>query len=281
MRTDVTFTGAGSTGGGEDPIVVTGAPRTGVRLLATILDGHPALASGPDLPFVATLVRQWRSIDSDLSANHSRHHGVPPDASRAAFRAAALKLVAPRLRRACKQRFVLQSFTAAVLLEPFAALFPNARFVFMIRDPRDVVRSLLQCNWRDVRDGQLLPHTRDPAAAARFSLEFMTLALQDAPALEAAGRLMMLRYEELCRDPSGTMTRLGAFLREPAPLPCVLSDSSTLVTATLDNPHPPLRTGAVDSASTTRWRDAQSIPYAGPPDGAMEQLRAKLGYCNV
>jgi hypothetical protein len=274
----MTPTDSGSVGFGEDPIIVTGAPRSGVRLLATILDGHPALASGPDLPFVATLVQQWRSIESNLAANHSRHHGVQPHMSRAAFRTAALKLLAPRLRRARKQRFVLQSFTAAVLLEPFAGLFPNARFVFMVRDPRDVAHSLLRCDWRDVRDGKRFPYTQDPVAAAQFSVDFMTLAMQHAQALHAAGRLMMLRYEELCRDAGGTMARLGAFLRESAPRPCVMPDSSTLVTTAPDNPHPRLRDGVVDSASIARWRDGGSILYPRPLDAAIEQLRSKLGY---
>lgn len=235
-----------------DPVIVTGAPRTGVRLVAAVLDGHPALASGPDLPVVATLVQQWRQIDAELGFNHDRHHGIPPEASREAFRAAALKLFAPRLQLAGKKHFVLQSFTAALLLEPFAALFPTARFIFMTRDPAGIARSLLRCDWRDARNGQRLPYTRDPAAAARFSSDFMSLAMRSTPALEASGRLMTLPYEELCSNPRAAMERVGAFLHDSAPEPRVLAGSAILVTKSPDNPHPPLRAGAVDSRSTAR-----------------------------
>lgn len=234
-----------------DPIVVTGAPRTGVRLVAAVLDGHPALASGPDLPIVATLVRQWREIENELGANHHRHHGVSPEANRAAFRAAALRFFAPRLQLAGKRRFVFQSFAGAVLLEPFAALFPAARFVFTTRRPEDVVRSLLRCDWRDAH-GELLPCTRNPAAAARFCSDIEALAAQARRALETAGRLMCLSYEDLCSDPRAAMARLGVFLGESPPEPRLLRRSARVVTRSAENPHPPLRLGPIDTRSIGR-----------------------------
>ena len=151
----------GNAPGAKDPVIVTGAPRTGVRLLAAILDGHPRIASGPDLTLVAALAGQWRRIDSELAHNHAEHHAIPPEASRAAFRAAAMELLTPRLRQSGKERFALQTFTAAVIPEVLASMFPEARFVLMVRNPRDVALSLLQCDWRDVHSGRPLPYTRD------------------------------------------------------------------------------------------------------------------------
>lgn len=261
-----------------DPIVVTGAPRSGVRLLAAILDGHPALASGPELPFVTTMVQQWHDIRTSLGHNHEQHHGITPDASRAAFRTATLRLFAPRLALAGAQRFVLQTFSAAILLEQFAALFPTARFVLMIRDPRDIVPSLLRCDWRDPRDGKSLPYTRDPAVAAQFLLGFMNSVLQNAQTLQAAGRLMPLHYEQLCADPHGTMDRLGSFLPERPPQPRVSKDSAMLVTESHDNPHPPLRIGAVDSLSSVGRRNAGTAPDLDPVQAAINRLRRTLGY---
>ncbi|HEX7061984.1 MAG TPA: sulfotransferase [Woeseiaceae bacterium] len=237
-----------------DPVIVTGAPRTGVRLLASLLDAHPALASGPDLPILTTMVQQWRQIDGELGANHERHYGVTRAASREAFRAAALKLFAPRLERAGKRRFVVHSFTAAVLLDSFAALFPDARFVLMTRDAVDIARSLMRCHWRDAR-GEPLPYTRDAAAAARAAAQFTAVAALATPPLAAAGRLMFLAYEALCTDPADAMARLGDFLGEAPPAPRVRAASARLVARSPDNPHPPLRVGPVDSASLSRPRD--------------------------
>lgn len=262
----------------EDPVIVTGAPRTGVRLLAAILDGHPALASGPDLTLVAALAEQWRNIESELGLNHARHHGVPPEATRAAFREASLQLLAPRLRSSGKKRFVLQSFSAAVMLEPLAAMFPKARFILMIRDPRDVISSLLQCDWRDVNTGQALPYTRDPVAAAKFSVDFISGAMRAAQALAADGRLAILPYEELCAAPRGTMASLGAFLAVAVPEPHVSPESARLVTESPDNLHPPLRPGDVDSASATRWLQRRSGLGLGAMEMPVRRLCSDLGY---
>jgi hypothetical protein len=255
-----------------DPIIVTGAPRTGVRLLAAVLDGHPTLASGPDLPVVTTLVRQWHEIHENLGSNHERNHGVSSEASRGAFREAALKLVAQRLKLTGKRRFVLQTFSAAMLLNQFAAVFPAARFILMVRDPRAVVRSLLQCDWRDTRSGEPLPYTRDPASAARFSLDCMHSCLRNARALEVSGRLMALRYEQLCANPDAAMARLGTMLDEVPPQPRVLPASAVLVAESPDNRHPPLRPGALQATS------AETAHDPGETTPAIERLRRLLGY---
>ena len=257
-----------------DPIIVTGVPRTGVRLLAAILDGHPALASGPDLPVIATLVQQWHEIHTNLAEHHERNHRVPPDCSRAAFREAVLKLFAPRLESTGKKRFALQSFTAVALLEQFASLFRDARFILTVRDPQAIARSLLQCDWRDVRTGEALAYTRDPVAAARFTAHHLSSALQNARELQSEGRLMVLRYEGLCADPAGTMAQVGSFLDEAVPHPFVSHSSAELVTRSTDNPHPLLRPGAVDAGSL---RTPNSLDL-GPMTAAIEQLRFALGY---
>jgi hypothetical protein len=104
--------------------------------------------------------------------------------TRSAFRAAICSLLAPRLAAVGKPRFVIQSFAAALSLDALAALFPNARFLLMVRDPRAVAGSLLRCDWRNPRDGQRLPYTRDPVAGTRLWMDFMNAALPGALALQ-------------------------------------------------------------------------------------------------
>lgn len=259
----------------RNPVIVTGIPRTGVRLLAAILDGHPALASGPDLPVVATLVQQWQEIHSSLGAHLERNHRVAPADSRAAFREAVLKLFVPRLESTGKQRFVFHSFTVLPLLDRFTTLFPEARFILAIRDPRTVAGSLLRCDWRDTRTGEALACTRDAVMAARFIVQHMATVLQEkAAALQADGRLMVLRYETLCADPAGSMARTAAFLDADIPHPFVSQASAELVTRSRDNPHPPLRPGSVDTNSL----EVRNLPDLGPMSEPIEKLRRSLGY---
>ena len=157
-------------------------------------------------------------------------------------------------------------------------MFPEARFVLMVRNPRDVALSLLQCDWRDVHSGRPLPYTRDLEAAARFCCGFMAEAVQKTRAIDAEGRLLTVPYEELCAAPRVTLARLGEFLGIVPPEPLVSTGSATLVTQSADNPHPPLRTGPVDTASATRWLRARVNAGFGAMEGPLEELCAELGY---
>src|SRR5437868_203900 len=167
MNKPTTSYAAGDPESNSDPIMVCGVPRSGVRLVAALLDAQPALASGPELPFILTMAQQWRDIQRTLGANHERHYGLTPAQVRDAFSASILGLVEQRLRHAGKQRFVFQSFGMLLLLDVFAELFPRAKFLFCMRDPRDLVCSLLSCGWRNPRDGSALPYTVDFSLAAR------------------------------------------------------------------------------------------------------------------
>src|SRR5690606_29272107 len=100
-----------------DPVFICGPPRSGVRLLATVLDGHDVLGSGPELPFIVTMAQQWRDLDETLGVNHEKNYGLERDASRRAFRRAILQLFAERLRRAAKGTFVSPYFAASLCLD--------------------------------------------------------------------------------------------------------------------------------------------------------------------
>lgn len=80
-------------------------------------------------------------------------------------------------------------------------LMPNARFIHMVRDPRDVICSILK-----MRFGA------DDAVVAAMEwhlyLGCWLMAERNVP----ADRRIECRYEDLCNAPQETMTRLAAFL---------------------------------------------------------------------
>ena len=228
-----------------DPVVILGAPRSGVSLLAALLDAHPHLASGPDLPCLVTILRQWRELERTLGVNHARNFGLQPSRRRGAFRAAIESLLRPRLQLTGKRRFVIQSFAGVVCPELFHAMFPQARFLLVLRDPRDVAASLLRCDWRVPGQDARLPCTTGAQPAVEQWLASVRIALERSGPLLDAGRMLVLHYEDLCAAPARTLARVGSFLGEAAPSPRVTAESAALVTATASNPHPPLRTGAV------------------------------------
>jgi hypothetical protein len=261
-----------------EPIFVCGAPRSGVRLLAAILDGHARLASGPELPFILTMAQQWRDIETTLGRNHERHYGLAPAYVRTAFGTTILQLVSLRLQATGKARFVFQSFGVTLLLDTLAALFPSARFVLCVRDPRDAACSLQNCDWRDPRNGSRLPYTLDVQLAARFLNDYLQLALPKVDSLLAARRLWVVRYEDLCLDSAEQLRALGEFLGEAAPLARVGADSAALVAASHDNEHLPPQPGELSAGRIGCWRERLSLPQRAVVERLTASIRRRFDY---
>lgn len=261
----------------SSPIFICGSPRSGVRLLAALLDGHAQLASGPELPFVLTMAQQWRDIQTTLGRNHERHYGLAPAQVRAAFATAILQLTSGRLAAAGKARFVFHSFGATLLVDSFAEMFPAAKFLLCVRDPRDAACSLLRCDWRDPRSGARLAYTLDARVAARFQNDFLQLALPKVNELVAAGRLCIVRYEALCTRPAEELAILGHFLSETAPAPEVAHASAALVVESRSHEHPPLRPGALRAERLGCWRELPPAQRAAVAQ-LTEAVRQHFGY---
>ena len=80
-------------------------------------------------------------------------------------------------------------------------LMPNARFIHMVRDPRDVVTSTLK-----MRFG-----ADDPVLAA-MEWHLLLGSWLMAERIVSADRRIECRYEDLCTDSESTVTRLAKFL---------------------------------------------------------------------
>lgn len=83
------------------------------------------------------------------------------------------------------------------------ALFPDAQFVHIIRDPRDVVASSLEAPWTDT----------DAATIAREWLSFTLRSIRAGLRL-GPSRFLQIRYEDLTRDPAAVLRVVCAFLGE-------------------------------------------------------------------
>jgi hypothetical protein len=81
-------------------------------------------------------------------------------------------------------------------------LFPGLAVVLVVRDPRDVLRSLDE--WERLSGGQW---TRPRTEGA---IEVWRLVAEDFLAGETSPPVLGLRYEDMIRDPEGTCAALGA-----------------------------------------------------------------------
>ena len=127
----------------ERPVFVVGAPRSGTMLLYSVLRSSPKLA-------------HWRPTEAhevwELDHHPSQHGWV----SNVLTAADAVPDVADRIRRSFllvtgRRKRLIDKTPRNVLRIPFMnAVFPDARFIYLKRDGRENVNSLINA-WRSKR----------------------------------------------------------------------------------------------------------------------------------
>jgi hypothetical protein len=206
----------GSRGGIPAPFVV-GASRSGTTLLRLMLDAHPELAIPPETHFIPRLVQacqmaadprdgfaevltagnRWVEFGLDPAA-WRRVAGPDPfdlgDGLRAFYRLYA--------ERFGKPRWGDKTPPYLHRMQLIQRLLPEARFVHLIRDGRDVALS---------HQGLWFGPT-SVRAAARWWTALIAAARAQVDDLRF---YLEVRYEDLVREPEATLRRVCAFVELP------------------------------------------------------------------
>ncbi len=257
------------------PVVIGGCGRSGTTLLRMMLDSHPRICCGPE-----SSVFRRRALDPDALAER---FGIAPAELRAIYAAARSRpafieaFAALCLRATGKARWAEKTPRNISRIGAIFRCFPQARFVHVLRDGRDVACSLRTHPRHRVVDGQLVPlDTWKPIAGCarrwRDDIECSRPYWNDP-------RFHTLRYEELVRNPREVLGRLMEFIGEPWDEAMLAHGGAGTafrdVTRFAQNPE---ALAAVNTASLSRWerdldaRDRQVFKrIAGP-------LLVELGY---
>jgi len=122
--------------GAETHVFLVGFPRSGTTLLEQVLAGHPGVVSLEEAP---TLAEPYDALMTTPQALEHLAHLAPLEAD--AWRARYWDEV-KRLGADVSGRLFLDKAPAGTLYLPLIAkLFPRAKVLFAVRDPRDVVLS--------------------------------------------------------------------------------------------------------------------------------------------
>ena len=191
------------------PIFVGGAPRSGTTLARAILNAHPEIACGPELRAFPALARLYRETVAAMGPTLETHYFFSAADLKASFRDLIGSFLKPFHERSGK-RFIAEKTPAnALYFRELHLLFPESRFIHVVRDPRDVVASLIKQDWRDEKTGERLPITASIAGAAQGWRDHVSAAhaarAEGAPVFE-------LRYEKLIAGPAETIGDLFRFL---------------------------------------------------------------------
>ena len=201
--------------GSPAPFVV-GAARSGTTMLRLMLDSHPELAIGPETSFVLDAVEASRGPDDDRAAPPAagrRDHRPPPLAglrarprARCGPRSSALDPFSP----ADAVRTFYRAYAAQPRTSPAGATRPRATACGCARSPRILPEAHFIHLIRDGRDVRLsqLASGRRPADRRQARPALEAAGDEDARARERAWPTTCeVRFEDLVADPERELRR--------------------------------------------------------------------------
>ena len=250
------------------PVFVGGCPRSGTTLLRTMLNAHPDIAIPHETRILIEGYRrraEWGDLAEPenrrrvarwvVERKESRYRWLTEDADELVERMVA---AAPTIgsvlsagfrlyaERHGKPRWGEKRPSVALHLDVVFAMFPNARYVNIVRDPRAAVASIRevgrQYGWgaHDVPGGTDT-WERSARAADRWRRRL------------GADRFIELRYEDLVGDPAAALGRIVAFLDlDPAGLEAMIRYHETADSQNLQ----PLASKPVTTHRLRAWEQA-------------------------
>ena len=183
-------------------IVLVGFPRSGTTLLEQVLAGHPDVVALEEAPTLAEPYAEFMTSDADLR----RLAGLGPDETRA-WRERYWAQVASLGVRAADRVFLDKAPAGTLYLPLIAKLFPAAKVLFAVRDPRDVV---LSCFRNDFQLNAMTYAFTDLGETARCYDACMRMA--DVYRRVLPLDLHEVRHETLVEDFDAELARIAGFL---------------------------------------------------------------------
>ena len=195
-------------GRGEGLAFVIGPFRGGTTLLRKILDSHSQIQSPAETWFLLPLLNLWEGRGKDA--------GFDPSQASAAIRGLVNQDQFIRCCRAFAGMFYAQQMVGSArwfvdktpmylqIADVLVGLFPRARFIVLVRDPRGLCWS--RHTWR---------HANSPSVESRYAGVAGDIQRLAAFWREQHDRSVLVGYEELFTDPLTVCSRLCQFLEIP------------------------------------------------------------------
>lgn len=240
-----------------------------------ILASHSRVAGGPELVFTGRIAELYRQMSADHGPEYSARLGAFFDAQElaAAFRNLFDRLFSKLRDRKPGAAYLSEKtpsniFAASQLLE----LFPDSRFIHVLRDGRDVLASHRDVARRYESRGRASWNRRSfrlHRVCARWN-RAAEVHFELADQARLAGRYLAVKYEDLVRDTAPVLTTIFDFLElevEAATLtPEALTEEAGIpvdgIWTTGER-----RVRGFDPSRIGRWR--RSLPVTGRVLGSM------------
>lgn len=240
----------------EGPVFVVGAHRSGSTLLHLMLNHHPDISAPGEFDFLTEIMadrtsypspseylqwlslhRQFLKLEFDCSENRT-------------YESLVKSFVAQLWERNPGRVFVIVAHTGFGAL---AKLWPNAKFIHIIRDPRDVAASAVKLGWAG-----------NVYAGVQRWLKAET-AWNDVCNLVPQSRRHEICFESLVANVTPTLTSLCEFLNVPYSIAML-------------NYHLNTTYGPPDATLTNQWKKKLTAADIGVVEGVLGDKLQSAGY---
>lgn len=199
---------------GESIVFIIGCPRSGTTYLQRLIASHPKVYTGQETDvfdlYVGPLLRTWKRELQDYSGRGGVGLGCYFRESEfiAILKKFLLQLISPMVENLKPDEiFIEKTPSHALFIPEIHVLLPKARFIHILRDPRDVVASLLAASrsW-----GKMWAPKN--AALAAFLWRRHVEAVNQARQLIPTSQFLEVRYEKLWENPIDTIKQVSTFI---------------------------------------------------------------------
>lgn len=191
---------------GNGVVFIGGAPRSGTTLMQRIMGCHSEVFAGPEFDFAPTHITRLRD-DMRRSIQSGRISKIVDEETLdKAFQSFLCSMFSERLKRNQKSVFCEKTPANALAFEQIGKILPEARFMMMVRDPRDIVNSMKSVRDRFVASGKRPPRfVRSVAASVEEINRFYEAGLAAA---KNDSRVLPVYYEDLVEEPEQEVRRI-------------------------------------------------------------------------
>ena len=241
------------------PIFLVGFPRSGTTLLDQILSSHSGLCCMEEKEIFAESV-------ADVLMGGASPDALDVEARRADYWARVLEPLGERL--------LVDKLPLNIIFLPLIArVFPDAKIIFALRDPRDVILSCFQQRFgMNAAMAQFLDLGN---AAAYYDL---VMTLMDTCRARLPLKVHQVRYEDVVANLENEARALAAFLDLPFE-PAMLSFRETAIARDINTPSSRQVIEPLYNRSIGRWR--RYAAELSPALATLNQWAARYGYDGV
>lgn len=187
----------------DNPVFIVGAPRSGTTLLRSILDAHPRICC-PN--WETGLFEYFQTMaNGDFSRYPVQDGNFPLDRAGlvAWMRRCTDDLMHQLVHKVDKPRWAEKTPAHVFCMDLIAEAYPRAQFIHIVRNGRDVIRSLQNMPWAPRKIGWSARRWVESVEAGR------------AQGLKLGkDRYLELRYEQLVQDAQNSLNVICKFLGE-------------------------------------------------------------------